>query len=155
MSLNKTKKNKGLFPSLLPDFLGTDGFYCPSGLENDFENTVPSLNIKEKEKGFNIEFAAPGFNKNNFKVEVEENILAISAEIKEVKKNKIGPSAIKTTPENSFSRSFTLPQSINAETVDTKYVDGILKIFISKKEEAKALPIKEIKVTLCFHKENN
>jgi HSP20 family protein len=153
MSLIKTKKSKIVLPSLLPDFLGTDGFYCPCGLESELNNSISSMNIKEKNKEFNIEFAAPGFNKNNFKVEVEDNVLAISAEIKGIKK-KDRQYLQKKTSDNLFSRSFPLPHSINAETVDAKYVDGILKIFISKKAETEILPIKEIKITLCFHKES-
>lgn len=147
MSLIKTKKNGDLFPSLLSDFFETDRFFTPRWVEKEFENTIPSVNIKENGKEFNIEFAAPGFNKNDFKVNVEDNLLTISAERKEEKKEEDERFTRKEFSYNTFSRSFTLPQSVNAEKVDAKYADGILKLCIPKKEEAKALPKKEIKVS--------
>ena len=147
MSLIKTKKNGDQFPSLLSDFFDTDRFFSPRWMEREFENTIPSVNIKENGKEFNIELAAPGFSKNDFKVNVEENMLTISAERQEEKKDESARFTRKEFSYNSFSRSFTLPQSVNADKVDAKYADGILKLNIPKKEEAKTLPKKEIKVS--------
>ena len=146
MSLIKTKKNGDLFPSLLSDFFDTDRFFSPRWLEREFENTIPSVNIRENGKEFSIELAAPGFNKDQFHVNVEDTVLTISAERKEEKKDEGERFTRKEFSYNSFSRSFTLPQSVNAEKVDAKYADGVLKLCIPKKEEAKALPKKEIKV---------
>lgn len=146
MSLIKTKKNGDLFPSLLSDFFDTDRFLSPRWLEREFENTIPSVNIRENGKEFSIELAAPGFSKDQFHVNVEDNVLTISAERKEEKKEEGERFTRKEFSFNVFSRSFTLPQSVNAEKVDAKYADGILKLCIPKKEEAKALPKKEIKV---------
>lgn len=146
MSLIKTKKNGDLFPSLLSDFFDTDRFLSPRWLEREFENTIPSVNIKENGKEFNVELAVPGFNKDQFHVNVEDNVLTISAERKEEKKETDERFTRKEFSYNSFARSFTLPQSVNADKVDAKYADGILKLCIPKKEEAKALPKKEIKV---------
>lgn len=146
MSLIRTKKNGDWFPSLLSDFFDTDKFFSPRWLEKEFENTIPSVNIKENNKEFNIELAAPGFNKNDFKVSVEDNILTISAEKKEEKKEENERFTRKEFSYNTFSRSFTLPQSVNTDKIDAKYADGILKLCIPKKEAAKTLPKKEIKV---------
>lgn len=146
MSLIKTKKNGDTFPSLLSDFFDTDRFLSPRWLEREFENTIPSVNIRENGKEFNVELAVPGFNKNDFKVNVEDNVLTISAERKEEKKETDERFTRKEFSYNSFSRSFTLPQTVNADKVDAKYADGILKLCIPKKEEAKTLPKKEIKV---------
>ncbi|MGZ4099428.1 MAG: Hsp20/alpha crystallin family protein, partial [Bacteroidia bacterium] len=80
------------------------------------------------------------------KINVEENVLTISAEKKEEKNEENDRFTRKEFSYNSFSRSFTLPQTVNAEKIDAKYTDGILKLEIPKKEEAKTLPKKEIKV---------
>ena len=146
MSLIKTRKNGDLFPSVLSDFFDTDRFFNTRWMEKEFEQTLPSVNIKENGKEFNIELAAPGFSKNDFKVNVEENVLIISAEKKEETKEENERFTRKEFSYNSFSRSFTLPQIVNGEKIDAKYSDGILRLCIPKKEEAKTLPIKEIKV---------
>lgn len=146
MSIIKTRKNGDLFPSVLSDFFDTDRFLNTRWMEREFEQTLPSVNIRENGKEFNIELAAPGFSKNDFKVNVEENVLTISAERKEEKKEENGRFTRKEFSYNTFSRSFTLPQIVNGEKTDAKYTDGILKLCIPKKEEAKTLPKKEIKV---------
>src|SRR3990172_9252612 len=145
MSLIKTKKNGDLFPSVMSDFFDTDRFLSPRWWEREFEQSIPSVNIRENGKEFNIELAAPGFSKTDFKVNVEENVLTISAEKKEETKEENERFTRKEFSFNSFSRSFTLPQAASVEKVDAKYTDGILKLCIPKKEEAKTLPKKEIK----------
>lgn len=146
MSLIKTKRNGDQFPSVLSDFFDTDRFFNTRWMEREFEQTLPSVNIRENGKEFNIELAAPGFNKNDFKVNVEENVLTISAEKKEEKNVENERFTRKEFSYNTFSRSFTLPQIVNGDKIDAKYTDGILKLCIPKKEEAKTLPKKEIKV---------
>jgi HSP20 family protein len=146
MSLTKTNKNRSLFPSLMSDFFDTDQFLTPRWFRGDLENTLPAVNITENGKAFHIELAAPGFNKGDFKVNIEENILTITAEKEEEKKEENERFTRKEFSFNSFSRSFTLPNTVNADQVDAKYTDGILKLSIPKKVEAKELPKKEIKV---------
>lgn len=146
MSLIKTRKSGDLFPTVLSDFFDTDKFFNTRWMEREFEQTLPSVNIKENGKEFNIELAAPGFSKSDFKINVEENVLTISAEKKDEVKEENERFTRKEFSYNSFSRSFTLPQIVNGEKIDAKYADGILKLCIPKKEEAKTLPKKEIKV---------
>ena len=146
MSLIKTRKSGDLFPTVLSDFFDTDKFFNTRWMEREFEQTLPSVNIKENGKEFNIELAAPGFSKSDFKINVEENVLTISAEKKDEVKEENERFTRKEFSYNSFSRSFTLPQIVNGEKIDAKYADGILKLCIPKKEEAKTLPKKDIKV---------
>ena len=146
MTLVKTNKNGNLFPSVLSDFFDADKFFGNKWFEREFGQSLPAVNIKENSKEFDIEFAAPGFNKNDFKVNVVENVLTINAEKEEEKKEENDRFTRKEFSYNSFSRSFTLPQTVNAEKIDAKYSDGILKLSIPKKEESKTLPKKEIKV---------
>ncbi|MEW6470187.1 MAG: Hsp20/alpha crystallin family protein [Bacteroidota bacterium] len=146
MSLIKTRKNRDLYPSLLSDFFATDRFFSPGWLERESGQTVPSVNIRENGKEFHVELAVPGFSKTDFKISVEDNVLTISAEKKEEEKEENERFTRKEFSYNSFSRSFTLPQTVNADKVDARYADGILKLCIPKKEEAKALTKKEINV---------
>lgn len=148
MSLVKTNKRNGnMFPTLVSDFFNNDNFFGNNWFEKEFANTLPAVNIKENDKQFTIEFAAPGFKKDDFNIQVEENTLNISAEKKEEKNEETEKFTRKEFSYNSFSRSFTLPQTVDADKIDAKYADGILHLNISKKEEAKTLPKKEIKVS--------
>ena len=146
MSLIKTKKNGDLFPSVLSDFFDTDRFFNSRWPEGEFEKTIPSVNIRENGNQFRIELAAPGFSKTDLKVDVENNVLTISAEKKEEKNEEGDRFTRKEFSYNSFSRSFTLPQAASADKIDARYNDGILQLCIPKREEAKALTKKEIKV---------
>ncbi len=146
MTLVKTNSNGLHFPSVFSDFFNNDNFFNNRLIEREFEQSLPAVNIKENKNDFKIEFAAPGFKKNDFKIDIEGDMLTISAE-KEVEKNE--EKELFTRKEfsyNSFSRSFTLPQTVNSEKIDAKYSDGLLKLIVSKKEEAKKILKKEIKV---------
>ena len=146
MSIVKSNKNRDLFPSVFSDFFDTDKFFGPRWLEKGFANSVPSVNIKENGKEFNIELAAPGYKKDNLRINVENDVLTISAEKQAEKKEDSERFTRKEFSYNSFSRSFTLPQSVLADKIDAKYDNGILRLCIPKKEEAKTLAKKEIKV---------
>jgi|SRR3989344_1020724 len=146
MSLIKSHKSGSPFPSLMSDFFDTDNFFSPKWFEKEFEHSMPAVNIKENGKEFHIELAIPGMKKEDFKVDVQNNILTISAEKKEEKSDKNERYTRKEFSYSSFSRSFTLPGSVNGDKIDAKYNDGILHLSIPKKEEAKTLPKKEIKV---------
>ncbi len=142
----KTHKNGDMFPSVLSDFFDTDKFFNRPWFEKELGHSLPAVNIKETGKEFDVEFAAPGFKKEDFKVDVEENVLTISAEKKDEKKEENDRFTRKEFSYNSFSRSFTLPQTVNSDKIDAKYNDGILRLCIPKKAEAKSLSKKEIKV---------
>lgn len=144
MSIVKANKNGGSFPSVFSDFFDNDRFFNNRWFEN--VSNMPAVNIKETDADFDVEFAAPGFKKTDFKVDIDNNVLTISAEKKDEKSEEGKRYTRKEFSYSSFSRSFTLPQSVNADKIDAKYNDGILKLSIPKKEEAKAKAKKEIKV---------
>lgn len=146
MTLVKTKKNGNAIPSLLSDFFDNDKFFRNHFFERTIDQSLPAVNIKESANQYNIEFAAPGFSKSDFKINIEENILTISAEKKQEKKETKDHYTRKEFSFNSFSRSFTLPNTVNTDKVEAKYDDGILKLNINKKEQSKSSPKKEIKV---------
>ncbi len=146
MTLVKARTNGNLFPTF-SDFFKSDRFFNPSWLEGEFEQTLPAVNIKENNKEFFIDVAAPGFNKADFKVNIEEGVLTISAEKKDEKNEENERFTRREYSYNSFTRSFTLPENSNPDKLDAKYMDGVLKLMLPKKEETKVALKKEIKVS--------
>lgn len=100
--------------------------------------TLPSVNIKENENEYMLEVAAPGFEKEDFKIEQHNDLLTISSEKKVEKENKDDERFTKREfSYQSFSRSFTLPQTADGEKISANYDKGILTVSIPKREEAK------------------
>lgn len=145
------KVNNG-FPvintSFFDDFFSKDLFDWNDKNFSAFGNTLPSVNVKENDKNYEIELAAPGMKKDDFKVEMNNNVLMISSEKKEEKeeKNKKGDFVRREFNYQSFSRSFSLPDTVDEGKIDAEYHNGILHIMIAKKEAAKLPPTKRIAV---------
>ena len=137
--MNVIKRNNNvIFPSIIdemfkPDWLG--------GVQN-FGANVPAVNIKETDTVFRIELAAPGKKKEDFNVEVDHNVLTISSEERSEtnEKDNEGKYTRKEFSYNSFRRSFTLPETVNLDTINASYEDGVLHVTLPKKEEALPKP---------------
>ncbi len=133
----------------LPDFL--DHFFgnnlIPTIFDDRAENTLPAVNISENDKNFEIEMAVPGFGKENFKLELKNDILIISSKEETKNEEKNGNFMRKEFEYNSFCRSFSLPESVDSEKIEASYNEGVLKIELPKKEEAKAKLAREIKIS--------
>ena len=115
---------------------------------SDLDSTLPSINIKENEEAFIVDVAAPGFDKDDFNIELNHDVLTISSEIKEESESKEGEKFTrKEFSYKSFKRSFTLPELVEDENISATYKNGILSINIPKKEEAKPKPIKQISIS--------
>jgi HSP20 family protein len=113
----------------------------PTAWGNDLRSTSAApVNINENESGYSIEFNVPGRNKEDFKINVDKGLLTVSYEKKEETETKDVKSVRKEFSYNSFKRSFTLDEKINAEGIEAKYENGILKVFLPKKEEVKIAP---------------
>lgn len=140
------KRSNSLFPTFWNDFFENDLFNLPSISETGL--TVPAVNIKETENEFEIELAAPGMKKEDFKINLDHNLLTISSEHKSENESKDekGNYTRREFNYQSFSRAFTLPETVNADKIDASYKDGVLKIHLPKKEEAKPKPVKLIEV---------
>lgn len=97
----------------------------------------PSANIRETDNAYSIDLAIPGFTKDNFKIEVRDRVLEISSvtesENEEKKENYIR----KEFSYSSFSRSFRLPRTVEADQISATYENGVLSLELPKKEEAK------------------
>jgi HSP20 family protein len=98
----------------------------------------PPVNIVEKDNSYELELAAPGWNKADFNIKLEGNLLHISAEKKEETKSETDKVVRREFSRKSFSRSFTLDDKINAEAIAARYDNGVLVLELPKKEEAKA-----------------
>jgi HSP20 family protein len=122
-------------------------------MENEFTDfwskriTDPGANIIEQEKNFALELAAPGMKKDDFKISLENSILTISTEFNDEQREEGKNYTRKEFYYGSFSRSFTLPKTIDMDNIKADYVDGILKVFLPKKEEALSGLKKEIKIS--------
>lgn len=130
------KANRHSHPSNLffDDFFGKDFFNFPA-VERKAETTVPAVNVKETENSFIVEAAIPGVKKENVKVELNENVLSISSEVKNEANESNDKYTRKEYSYSSFKRSFTIDEdAINTEAIDAKFADGILSIVLPKKE---------------------
>ncbi|HVU94184.1 MAG TPA: Hsp20/alpha crystallin family protein [Puia sp.] len=107
---------------------------------------VPAVNIAEKKEQFDVSLAAPGMKKEDFNIDVEGNVLTISAETKEEKEQKDERYTRKEFNYSSFSRSFTLPDGVNKDKIDASYENGLLKVTLPKTEDAKKAASKHISV---------
>lgn len=108
-----------------------------SVLSDKFAVSTPAVNIAETENEFEIELAVPGLKKEDFKINLEKNVLSVSAEKKAEDVNENKKFSKREYSYSSFTRSFTLPQSADQNKIEADYTDGILKLTIAKKEEAK------------------
>lgn len=144
--MNLVKSNpKVFFPSVMeelfkPDFMG--------GIQGFSNSTVPAVNIKETETEFKIELASPGLKREDFKIEIDENVLSISSERKKEleEKSENGKYTRKEFSFSSFKRSFTLPETVNEEDIKANYQDGVLHLTLPKREEALPKPKRFIEI---------
>jgi HSP20 family protein len=133
-------------PSVFDDFFKPWNEWFENG--NLFGRTmnIPAVNISEHKNEYQVALAIPGMKKDDFKIDVDGNMLTISSEKEETKKEEEKRFTRKEYNYSSFSRSFTLPEEINKETIEATYQDGVLNISLPRKEEAKKPAAKQIAV---------
>ncbi len=138
MTLVKFKRPNTLFPSIMDDFWKDF---------NDRETAtfVPSVNVREQEDRYLLEMSAPGFDKKDISISVEDEVLTISGNVKEEKEERTENYVSREFRTGSFTRSFNLGKQIDAEHIAAKYENGILNVTLPKVETAVRKP-KEIKV---------
>lgn len=141
------KRNGGFWPKMIQDFFGADPFTWDEKFgfpEKAIE--VPSANVIENDKEFKLELSAPGFDKKDFKVEVNDGILSISAEKEQKKEEEKENYRKKEFSYSSIRRSFSLPENVLEDKIDAKYDNGILKVLIPKNEKVENKSKKAITV---------
>jgi HSP20 family protein len=97
---------------------------------------IPAVNIIDEENQFEIELAAPGKVKEDFKIELKQDLLVIETETKTIEKPEKPKYSRREFNYNQFKRSFTLPDSIDVGKINAKYEQGILRVILPKKEES-------------------
>ena len=126
------------------DFFTKDLFNWNEKNLTEMGFTMPSVNVKETETNYEIEMAVPGFKKEDFKINIDRNILTISSESQTENEERDEKKNYTRREFNyqSFTRSFTMPSDIvDVEHIEAKYDNGILKLAVPKRENAK----KEVK----------
>ena len=126
------RRNTDLLPGLWNDVFTPDWF---GGVDSNRSN-LPAVNIMEGEKDFTLELAVPGQKKEDFNVELDNDVLTISMETQSEVEDKKAEYTRREFRYTSFKRAFTLPESVNQEDIKADYKDGILKFTLPKKEEA-------------------
>jgi HSP20 family protein len=142
-------------PSMLMDWPMPGSLFGPDFLNENFEFpsmtrlgiTVPSANVTENAKEYKIELAAPGLERKDFKIEVENHCLTISSEKEEEKKEKEDDYTRREYSFHSFSRSFTLPENIKEGSIDARYENGVLKVAVPKLKETPVKVARQIAVS--------
>lgn len=144
-----TTRSGSLFPRMVNDIFDTTPFFGSDLLDTswDFAIKAPSVNIIESNKDYKVELAAPGLEKKDFKIEVDNRVLTISSEKEEERNEEDENFRRREFSYSSFSRSFQLPEDVIADKIDAKYDGGILKLSIPKKEESALKPKKQIKIS--------
>ena len=117
-------------------------------LTGDFRRTsTPAVNIIEGGDNFKLEVAAPGLAKDDFKINVDNDLLSVSAEKKNETNEKNNRYTRKEFSYVSFKRSFNLPEIVDADNINANYENGVMTLTLPKREEAKPKPVREIKIS--------
>ncbi|MCU0361913.1 MAG: Hsp20/alpha crystallin family protein [Bacteroidales bacterium] len=148
----KIKEDKAMLPSLTRR--SYKPFYMSNLFDDDFfsftpsrSGSLPAVNIREDEKNYTLELAVPGMNKNDLKIDVNEDLLTISTETKNESEEKSEGYKRKEFSFTSFCRSFYIPDNVNKDKISASYRDGILYVEIPKEEEEKSKISRQIKIS--------
>lgn len=136
MSTKELSKRIEQSPSIWDEFFKPWGDWFPNGgfLK---PSTVPAVNILDNKDQYQLSLAAPGLKKSDFRIDIDGNMLTISCEKEDSKEEKNARVTRKEYNYSSFSRSFTIPEEVQKEKIEAEYDEGVLKVNMPKKEEAK------------------
>lgn len=142
---NIQKRDQRVIYDPWKDFFDVGNVF-PAELLRHSQTNLPAVNISEDEKSFCVDIVAPGFKKNDFKVNVEDDMLTISAEAKSETKEEDAKKQYsrREYSHSSFTRSFKLPENVKDDNISAEFNDGILKLNIPKSEQ-------QIKATKEIH----
>ena len=147
MSLIRKNENLPSWSNFFNEFFSRDWLDWNTRNYSETNTTLPSVNIIEGHHNYEVQMAAPGLEKKDFKIQLTHGLLTISCEKNAGNEAKKGQQFTRREfSYQSFSRSFTLPETVEGEKISAKYEDGILRVTIPKKDEAKAKPVKSIEI---------
>ncbi|MFZ4741367.1 MAG: Hsp20/alpha crystallin family protein [Bacteroidales bacterium] len=132
-------------PSFADEFFGKD--FLSTLVENQCGYSMPAVNVIETKDSFRIEVAAPGLNKEDFKIDIHNNLLTISSEKEEKNEENHEKIMRREFSYCSFKRAFSLPDLIEYDKIAASHTNGVLNIEIPKREEAKEKPARQISIS--------
>ena len=141
MSTKSLMRSSELLSSTFEDFFKPWNEWLTNGGSMSRALTMPATNITETHDEYKVSLAAPGMKKNDFKIDVEGNMLTISCEKEDSKDEKDARYTRREFSYSSFNRSFTLPVEVNQDKIEASYEDGLLELRLPKKEEAKRVSL--------------
>ena len=148
--MNPAKRNGNRFPVLSPmfdDFFGRELFNWGNNNFSSTSTTMPSVNIRESADNFEVEVAAPGMDKKDFKITLDGNLLTISSSKQQSNEDTTDRYTRREFSYQSFQRSFELPKDVvDQDNINARYENGLLHLSIPKKEEAKRKEPKMIEI---------
>ncbi len=129
------KNNRFVFPSIINELFADERL----DVFNTGRTTIPAVNIRELNNTYLIDLAAPGMDKESFTINLEENVLTVSAQksVENEDKVKVGRYTRREFGYTSFTRSFTLPEEVKHDKIEATYVDGVLSVAIPRNTAAK------------------
>ena len=129
-------------------------FYKSNLFDDDFfplvsnrSNSMPAVNIREDEKNYMLDLAVPGIDKNDLKIDINEDVLTVSSETKNESEESNDGFKRKEFSYSSFCRSFYIPENVNRDKIEAKHKDGVLTIGLPKQEEEKNKITRQIKIS--------
>ncbi|HMM03640.1 MAG: Hsp20 family protein [Prevotella sp.] len=140
--LRRYDRSGSFFPTFFSNYISDE-------VLNGFGNTyLPATNVSENEKAFNIELSVPGFDKEDIKIEIEKDVLKISAqnEVKSEEKDENEKVLRREFKKSSFARSFTIPEDVDTDNISAIQKDGILQITLPKQDKAIEDKVKKIEI---------
>ncbi len=140
---NNSNTGSTFFPTLMEELFRPDWM---GGIQNSTSMTVPPVNIRETDNSYEVELSAPGKRKEDFNIEIDNDLLTISSEFKNENSTEEGKFTRREFSFSSFKRSFTLPETVKEDDISASYESGILRITLPKREEALPKPKRQIDI---------
>jgi len=109
--------------------------------------TLPAVNVLDKDEDYIVEMAVPGLKKSDFDISLDYQMLSISAELNTSEEDSNENYTRREFGYSSFKRTFSLPETVEIDKIKAKYEEGILRVLLPKRDEAKKKPIKQIKIS--------
>ncbi|KQS27000.1 Hsp20/alpha crystallin family protein [Dyadobacter sp. Leaf189] len=136
--IRKNRDTFPVFPSFFDDFLSRDLFNWNQSNYSSTSTTIPAVNIRETDDNFEVEMASPGMDKKDFNIRLDGNTLTISSVKEQNQEDNKDNYSRREFSYQSFQRTFVLPKDVvDEDRISAQYENGLLKLWIPKREEAK------------------
>jgi HSP20 family protein len=148
LAMTLARRSESNLPSFFDRFFNSDLMDWNLTNFSSPNNSLPAVNVKETDDEYILEVAAPGMTKKDFKVNFQNNVLTISSEKQEERKDNEDNYTRREFSYQSFQRSFTVPHNdVDSDKISANYADGILNVKLPKREDVKPKPAREIKIS--------